>query len=263
MSFKWHRVEAVIWRQIYLFPKSFDRMTDLFFWPLFEVLTWGLATQWIAGASPLSQQLVLSILTALVFWRVVWVVNYEIGVNLLEECWNRNFTNIVSTPLRKSEWLTANVIVGVLKAALTIFVLAVAIWIGSHLNIFQIGWGWIPLISSLMVSGYCFGFMAAGMVLRLGIRAQALTWTLTFLFAPVSAVYYPLSYLPDWAQMIAVALPTTYIFEGLRTLILEGRFDTTAFAWSVGLNCVYLVLTLWYFNRAFEAARERGFDHLE
>lgn len=263
MNFAWHRVGAVVWRQVYLFPKSFDRMSDLFFWPLFEVFTWGLATQWIAGENPLTQNLILAILCGLVYWRVVWVSNYEIGVNLLEECWNRNFTNIVSSPLTKVEWVCANMLVGLLKVLLTIGVLAIAIAGAYQLNLFSIGWAWIPYIALLFTSGLAFGFVASGLVLRLGIRAQALTWTLTFLFAPVSAVYYPVSFLPGWAQAIAYALPTTYIFEGMRSLVLDHRFDPSGILAAVILNLVYLVLALWYLNRAFEAARDRGFDHLE
>ena len=34
-----------------------------------------------------------------------------------------------------------------------------------------------------------------------------LAWMIPYVFAPFSAVYYPLSALPHWAQVIAQALP--------------------------------------------------------
>ena len=45
-----------------------------------------------------------------------------------------------------------------------------------------------------------------------------------FLIMPLICVYYPVSVLPDWLQVIAWALPPTYVFEGMRALILEQLF---------------------------------------
>ena len=43
---------------------------------------------------------------------------------------------------------------------------------------------------------------------------------LPFLLAPFSCIYYPLETLPVWMQNIAQYLSTTYVFEGMRALIL-------------------------------------------
>ena len=44
----------------------------------------------------------------------------------------------------------------------------------------------------------------------------------SFLLAPFSCIYYPLETLPVWMQWIAQYLSTTYVFEGMRALIIRG-----------------------------------------
>lgn len=263
MNFSFYRTGAIVLRQAYLFPKSFDRISDCLFWPVLDVLLWGLASQWISQRGDLGSEIVLAILTGILFWRIVWASNYEVGVNLLEECWNRNFTNIVSTPLTKLEWIVANLFVGIVKLISVIAAVAFTIKLTYELNIFSLGWYFIPLSVSLMISGWCIGFLASALILFLGIRAQALAWTLAFIFAPLSAAYFPLEFLPSYLQPIALALPTTHIFEGMRSLVLGTGGEAGFFLKSMMLNLVYLVATLAFFNYAFEATRERGFDHLE
>ncbi len=60
-----------------------------------------------------------------------------------------------------------------------------------------------------------------------------------FVLMPLTCVYYPVSVLPDWLQWIAWALPPTYVFEGMRALVLEQTFRAdlmiAAFALNAGL----------------------------
>lgn len=260
---KWHRSWAIILRHIYLFPRSFDRITDSFFWPILDVVLWGLTATWIGKVAAAESTVILSILTACIFWRVFWMSNYEVGVNLLEECWNRNLTNLIASPISKLEWLTATLAVGIGKLMITVGLMATSIWIFYSLNVFELGWLWIPYVMSLTIFGWVIGFLASSLVLYWGIRAQALAWTLAFILAPISAVYYPLELLPSWAQVIALSLPSTYIFEGIRGMILRGDSGLILLAKSFLLNLAYLALTLYIFNYAFERTRMKGFDHLE
>ena len=54
--------------------------------------------------------------------------------------------------------------------------------------------------------------------------AESLAWTLMFLLMPLTCVYYPVAVLPDWLQSVAWALPPTYVFEGMRALVIEHVF---------------------------------------
>ena len=81
-------------------------------------------------------------------------------------------------------------------------------------------------------------------MLRNGLGAESIAWTIMFLFLPLTCVYYPVAVLPDWLQIVAWALPPTYVFEGMRALLIDHVFRADlmleAFAFNVVLfrGCV-------------------------
>ena len=79
-----------------------------------------------------------------------------------------------------------------------------------------------------------------------------------FALSPVSCVYYPVTTLPHWLQPVAWALPSAYIFEGMRAVMFEGVFRLDYFLWSIGLDILYLVIGSVIFLISFRRARRSG-----
>lgn len=257
------RIWAVVLRHLHLFTKSLDRMADMVYWPVMDIVLWGFTTRWVQQSGGTLQNVPIMILTALVFWQVVWRANYEISVNLLEEMWNANLVNMFSTPLKPIEWVFAVMILGLLKIFGTLLVGIGAVWLLYSLNIFSLGWSLIPFLILLMFSGWFMGFLASSLIMWGGTKVQTIAWTMGFLFAPFSAVYYPLSILPDWVQNIAHALPMTYVFEGMRMIILNGTFSWDFVMKSAILSVLYLTLSISLFLFVCEKSREKGYARLE
>lgn len=258
------RIWAIVLRHLFLFTKSLDRLTDMAYWPVMDIALWGFTTKWVGqqGGSGI-QNVALVVLTALVFWQVVWRANYEISVNLLEEMWNSNLVNMFSTPLKPLEWVFAVMILGALKMMITLTVGISAVWILYTLNIFTVGWAFLPFVLVLMFSGWFMGFLGSSIIMLGGTKVQTIAWTMGFLFAPFSAVYYPLYILPSWAQNIGHALPMTYVFEGMRKVLLEGVFSWELLLKGVILSVIYLVFAISLFLFCYEKSREKGFSRLE
>jgi ABC-2 type transport system permease protein len=97
----------------------------------------------------------------------------------------------------------------------------------------------------------------------MGIRAQALSWTLAFIFLPLCAAYAPVSMLPHALQMVAWCFPATYAFEAMRLVVIEGRADWSLVWTGAAASAVFLVIGIICVSLAFERARRLGFDHLE
>ncbi|MBI3236347.1 MAG: ABC transporter permease [Chlamydiales bacterium] len=256
------RIWAVFLRYFYFFAKL-DHLCDLFFWPLIDLFLWGITIVWIQTEEVSHYPLALVILTALVFWQLLWRSNYEVSVNLLQEFWNRNLVNLFSTPLKLSEWIASLMLAGLLKIGITIGFGALVVYLLYSLNVFTIGWAFLPFAASLALSGWFIGFLSASMLIYFGQRVQMLAWMTAYLFAPFSAIYYPLSALPDWGQMIAKALPMTYLFEGMRTVLTKGYFPWNLFAMSIALNLLYLIATMILFKWFFDKSRSKGLARLE
>lgn len=258
----WQRIWAVFLRYFYFFAKM-DHMADLFFWPTLDIFLWGMTSVWIQNNDASMPSIAITILTGLVFWQIIWRSNYEVSVNLLQEFWNRNMVNLFSTPLKLKEWISALMLVGLFKIFITILFGGLIVWLLYALNIFAMGWALLPFCASLLLSGWFIGFLSASIMVYFGQRVQMLAWMTAYVFAPFSAVFYPLSVLPDWAQIIGKALPMTYIFEGMRKVLSTGIFSWQDFGMSVLLNFFYLFGTMCLFWLMFEKSRAKGLARLE
>jgi ABC-2 type transport system permease protein len=261
MSFR--RIAAMVVRHLYMFPRTLERWSESIYWPVLDLVLWGLTTRWVETARGDVSHLALAVLTAVVFWQVVWRANYEISVNLLEEVWSHNLVNLFATPLSVWEWSVSLIVLGILKNILTLAVGAGAVWLLYQMNLFSVGWLMLPFLFSLLMSGWFIGFTASGVIIRYGQSVQSIAWMAGYALAPFSAVFYPVAVLPRWAQAIAAALPMTYVFEGMRQVLRGGRPPVSDLAISFGLNLLYLALSVLFFGWMFEKSRERGLARLE
>jgi ABC-2 type transport system permease protein len=95
-------------------------------------------------------------------------------------------------------------------------------------------------------------------LLRNGMGAESLAWTLMFVLMPLTCVYYPVSVLPHWLQLIAWALPPTYVFEGMRALMMEHAFRADLMAEAFALNAAYIGVSALVFLALLNSARRVG-----
>jgi ABC-2 type transport system permease protein len=125
-------------------------------------------------------------------------------------------------------------------------------------SVFELGLPLLGFFLNLVFTGWAISQAVTGILLRYGLGAESLTWMLPFLLAPFSCIYYPLETLPEWMQSIAQFLSTTYVFEGMRALILEGVWVPQLLWKALLLNGIYFILGLCVFCLALKAARRRG-----
>ena len=256
------RISAVFLRYFYLIT-GLHQVAELFFWPLIDILLWGLTTVWLEHQGDMPGKLPLLILTGLIFWQILIRGSYEIAVNLLQEFWNRNLVNLFSTPLHIMEWALGVLLLCICKTLISLAFGALLVYLLYTLNVFTLGWVFLPYAFSLLISGWILGFLASSLIIRYGQKLEMLAWMTAYLFAPFSAIFYPVESLPSWAQAIAFCLPMTYVFEGMRHVLQGGLFSWFDFSMSVGLNMLYLTGAIVLFVLSFEKSRTRGLNRLE
>ena len=105
---------------------------------------------------------------------------------------------------------------------------------------------------------YALIILVSGIVLRNGMGAESLAWTIMFLLLPLTCVYYPVAILPGFLQAIAWTLPPTYVFEGMRALLIDHIFRADLMLWALGLNAVYLAAAVFAFLKLLDSARRQG-----
>ena len=71
-------------------------------------------------------------------------------------------------------------------------------------------------------------------------------------------MFYPLSVLPRWLQPIALGIPATHVFEGMRQVLRGEHLSGSYLAWAFSLNVVYLVAAALFFRWMFDVSRRKG-----
>lgn len=253
-----NRVLAMILRDLINLRHSLDRLSDMFYWPIMDLFLWGLTGLYFArlNKNPHSVEIIL---TGVIFWLIIWRAQYEININLLSEMWDRNLVNIFASPLKVEEWALSVVIFGFLKMIASFIFIALVASVLYQYHLFLYGLYLIPVITSLLLTGWTIGFFVSGFLIRYGEKIQTIAWTGTALIAPLSALYFPLSVLPPWAQKIAAFIPSSYIFEGMREILFTGRLSYEKLIISFSLNIIYLILALCFFVFMFKKSKKLGF----
>ena len=109
-----------------------------------------------------------------------------------------------------------------------------------------------------MLMGWALGMIVIALVLRFGLGAESLAWVAIFAFAPISAVYYPVETLPSWLQLVAWCTPSAYVFEGMRSVLIDNIFRYDLLIGAIGVNVVYLFAGVVIFSWSFLGARKAG-----
>lgn len=255
------RIRGVFYRYFFTL-KDISQLSDITYWPLVDILLWGLTSFWIQKQSEVPH-LPLILMTGLIFWQIAWRGAIGISFHLLQEFWHRNLVNLFSTPLKISEWICGVLLLGLCKLFASIAFGGLLVYLLYSLNVFGLGWAFIPFAVMLYIFGWTVGFFSSSLIIYWGHKVEMLAWMMPFLFAPFSAVYYPVAVLPEWAQFISWCLPTTYVFEGMRQILNGSSFPWVYFWASLLLNAIFLFASALLFRTMFNKSLIKGLARLE
>lgn len=252
------RIGAMILRYWYLLRGSWPRLLELAYWPTVQMLLWGFISSFMATNSSWVAQAAGVLIAAVLLWDVLFRGQLGVSISFLEEMWSRNLGHLFVSPLKPSEWvasLMAMSLIRTLIGTLPATLLAIPVF---GFSVFDLGPMLVLFFASLIVMGWWLGLLIVALILRHGMGAESLAWAAVFLLAPVSAIYYPVSVLPDWLQWVAWFLPSAHVFEGMRALMFDGSLRFDHLAWAAGLNAVYMAASVMVFMHYFDVARQRG-----
>ena len=252
------RVGAMVLRYGYIIRRSWPRLLELAYWPTMSMILWGFITQfftthssWVATAGGV-------LIGAVMLWDTLFRSELGVSVSFLEEMWSRNLASLFVSPLRAHEFVLGLVVMSTIRTLIAMapaMVLAIPLY---AYNIFDLGLPLIAFFANLLVMGWSVGLLVSALILRWGLGAESLAWLTIFAVAPLSGIYYPVSTLPGWLQPLSWSLPSSYVFEGMRGVLIDGRFDGGLFAAAVGLNLVYIVAAAALFLHTVRIARREG-----
>ncbi len=252
------RVRALIRRHAYLLLKSWPRLVSMTYYPTVTMILWAFVTIYLAPTNRFLQDAPGFFLGAVLLWDVLFRGQLGVSLTFIEEIYARNLGNLFVSPLRYYELIAGQLVLSVLRTLIGVGGACLFAWLLFHYSIFSYGLPLVAFFANLLMFGWAIGLAVSGMVLRWGLGAEELAWAAIFLFAPVSGVYYPIAVLPSALQAIAYALPSAYVFEGMRAVLLSHAFRWDLLARAFLLNLVYLAIGIALFRLAIGYARGRG-----
>jgi ABC-2 type transport system permease protein len=153
---------------------------------------------------------------------------------------------------------TGIVIVALLRTLLGLVPVSLMAWAYFGYSIYSLGLPLVLFFAILQMFSWSVGLAMSGMIMRVGQSAEGFAWAGVFILLPISGVYYPITVLPHWMQVIAHILPPAYVFEGMRAILTHNTVHWHALAMAFVLSVVYLVIGFQIFLWFFRSSRRHG-----
>ena len=252
------RVAAMVLRYWYLLRSSWARLIELIYWPAVQMLMWGFLQTYLAGQASLYARAGGVLIGAVMLWDILFRGQLGFSISFLEEMYARNLGNLMISPLRAYEFVIALMIMSIVRLTIgmvPVSLLAIAFF---GFNLWALGIALAAFFANLMLTGWAVGIFVSGLVLRNGLGAETFAWSIMFLLLPLTCVYYPVAVLPPWLASVAWLLPPTYVFEGMRALLIDHTFRADLMVQAVGLNILLFSLAVFGYLALLASARRNG-----
>jgi ABC-2 type transport system permease protein len=258
------RIGAMIARYIYVLRSSWPRIAELIYWPAIQMFTWGFLQTYINGqasAAGLTGRFAVAagtLIGALLLWDSLFRAQLGFSLSFLEEMWSRNMANLLMSPLRPLEFVAALMTMSVIRLAIGIVPVTTLAFLLFGFNLWGLGLAVAAFFVNLVLTSWGIGLFVSGLVLRNGMGAEAIAWSILFFVMPFACVYYPVATLPLWLQWVAWSLPPTYVFEGLRALLVGHVFRADLMVEALAINAFLLAAGTIAFLALLDSARRAG-----
>ena len=254
------RIWGLIYRHASLYRHSWPRLLELAYWPVLEILVWGLTSRWLAanGAAGVAGAGVSLLLGGALLWEITLRAQMGMTFSFMEEIWSRNLGHLSVTPLRPWELVTGLMGMSVLRLLAGLTPAMLLAWLLYGFGVFSMGPVVVLFFAALAMSGWAVALGVVSLILRHGAGAEALAWSVVYGLTPFACVFYPLESLPAWLQPLALALPLAHVFEGMRAALLHGVVAWGHLGAAFGLCLLWLGAMALVFRAQFQRARERG-----
>jgi ABC-2 type transport system permease protein len=257
-EFSVNRTAAMVRRYWYLLVSSWPRLLDLIYWPTVQMLMWGFLQLYVSQKSGYFAGAAGVFIGAVLLWDILFRGQLGFSISFLEEMWARNLGNLMMSPLRPAEFISALMIMSIVRLLIGMIPVTILAMLFFGFNLWALGLALVAFFINLILTSWAIGIFVAGLLLRNGMGAESMAWTIMFLFLPLTCVYYPVSVLPYWLQYVAWCLPPTYVFEGMRALLIEHVFRADLMLEALAFNIVLFGAAAFAFTRLLASARVHG-----
>jgi ABC-2 type transport system permease protein len=252
------RIAAMITRYWYLLMSSWPRLLELLYWPVLQIVTWGFLQTYIAQNANFFARAGGTLVGAVILWDILFRGQLGFSISFLEEMWSRNLANLMISPLKPIEFVLAMMAMSIIRLVVGMVPVTLLAIFFFGFNLYGMGFALAAFFLNLILTSWSVGVFVSGVIMRNGLGAENLAWTIMFLLMPLSCVYYPVAVLPHWLQVFAWTLPPTYVFEGMRALLMDREFRADLMIEAFAMNAALFAAAVTGFLMLLESSRRNG-----
>jgi ABC-2 type transport system permease protein len=251
---------GIVERNVYLTKRYFLWDVAFMVWTIANTLTIVFIAR-AAGLSPVRENtLATELLVGAVIWAFLGIIFEFMTETVAWERWEGTIEYTFMAPLSRTMHLGGMgayaVIYGLIRATILFF--AVAAFIGIHVPNANFGAA-LALLAIASVSFIGVGMMTSVLPLISPEKGAQLGFVAQGMMLVVSGVYYPVSVMPHWMQLVAKLSPATYAIRGDRASIVDGAALQWGNVWPLLLIAVVAMpLGLAIFRRGERYAKKHG-----
>ena len=183
-----HRINAMVLRYWYLLMSSWPRLLELIYWPALQIITWGFLQSYIAQNDSFFARAGGTLIGAVILWDILFRGQLGFSISFLEEMWARNLGNLMMSPLKPIEFLISLMIMSLIRLAIGVIPMTLLALFFFDFNFFAIGLPLIAFFCNLIFTSWSVGIFVSGLVLRNGLGAESIVWTLMFGLMPLASL---------------------------------------------------------------------------
>ena len=258
MSDSLNRIAAMTARYYYLLRSSWLRPLEIIYWPAMQMLVWGFLYTYLYESQSEMASTAELLLGAVLLWDVLFRGQLGFTFTFLEEIWSRNLANLMMSPLKPTELAASLMLMSLIRLLIGTIPVTLLTLLLFGFNIYALGPGLIAFFVNLVLTSWAIGLVVAGLVIRQGLGAESLAYSIMIVLLPLCCVYYPVEALPAWLHPVAWALTPTYVFEGMRAVLIDGVFRADLMVECLALNLIYLGLGFTAFIVLLDSTRHKG-----
>ena len=215
------------------------------------------------GADQGSPSLILTLIIGAVFWNYLSVIFSWIAETIAIERWEGTLEYTMMAPVRRYTHLLGAAAYAVVYGLIhTIAILVVMVLFFPQLDL--TGANFLGAAVVMAVGSFSFvgiGMMAAVLPLLYVERGAQMTFVIQSVLLLISGVYYSIEVLPGWMQVLSHLSPATYVLQGVRAALIDGR-GLEALGPQllplVAMGIAFIPVGLWAFGRAERYAKRTG-----
>ena len=202
------------------------------------------------------------LLVGALLWQYLSLVFFEVAFAIMWERWEGTIEYTFMAPIKRVTHLLGcccfALLYGIARTALILVVMVAAFHIDlSHADL----WAALAVLAAATLPVLGLGILTSILPLLSPEKGEQMAFAVQGVLLLVSGVYYPLSVMPLWLQLIGDASPLTYTLSGIRSALIS-HTSTAELLPTIGLllamGVVLFAAGLLAFSRAERRAKRLG-----